>query len=133
MREKPVFPAHSRVPLESGPKPGLPGWRRSPDRTCLRTNSLQTGSFTGKFQISRARRPIPARSSPRSYALFSGFPVEINRENIDLNREFESKNSDFDNRQIDPAEAALIGVAYGRITDNRRPILVMAPSIRGAK
>jgi hypothetical protein len=32
---------------------GLPGWRRSADRTCLHEISLLTGNFTGKFAISR--------------------------------------------------------------------------------
>jgi hypothetical protein len=30
---------------------GMPGWRRSADRTRLQMNSLQTGNFTGNFAI----------------------------------------------------------------------------------
>src|SRR5258707_5549776 len=37
---------------------GLPGWRRSADRTRLRKNSLLTGNFTGNFAIPMAPAPI---------------------------------------------------------------------------
>jgi hypothetical protein len=38
---------------EQSPVAGLAGWRRSADRTRLRTNSLLTGNFTGNFAIPR--------------------------------------------------------------------------------
>ena len=40
------------------PGVGLPGWRRSADRTRLHENSLLTGNFTGKFAILVAQRLI---------------------------------------------------------------------------
>ena len=36
------------LPRVKSPDAGLPGWRRSADRTRLQTNSLLTGNFTGK-------------------------------------------------------------------------------------
>jgi hypothetical protein len=39
-------------------KRGMPGWRRSADRTRLHANSLLTGNFTGNFAILRLRQPI---------------------------------------------------------------------------
>ncbi|MEH2567751.1 hypothetical protein V1289_007378 [Bradyrhizobium sp. AZCC 2289] len=55
MREKPGFPAHSRVSRGAWPNAGMRGWRRSADRTRLHANSLLTGNFTGKFAIWRPR------------------------------------------------------------------------------
>ena len=40
------------------PGAGLPGWRRSGDRTSLQANSLLTGNFTGNSAISGLPRPI---------------------------------------------------------------------------
>jgi hypothetical protein len=51
MREKPGFPAHSRVSWEGRPNAGMAGWRRSADRTRLHANSLLTGNLTGNFAV----------------------------------------------------------------------------------
>jgi hypothetical protein len=46
------------LPRVKSPSVGLPGWRRSGDRTRLHANSLLTGNFTGNFAISGLPRPI---------------------------------------------------------------------------
>ena len=43
--------AFLRVSGTISPSAGLPGWRRSADRTRLQANSLLTGNFTGNFAI----------------------------------------------------------------------------------
>src|SRR5450432_2302984 len=47
-REKPAFSGPFSSKEGNSLKRGMPGWRRSADRTRLRTNSLPTGNFTGK-------------------------------------------------------------------------------------
>jgi hypothetical protein len=37
--------------FDAGQSGGVPGWRRSADRTRLHANSLLTGNFTGNFAI----------------------------------------------------------------------------------
>jgi hypothetical protein len=55
---KPAFPAQSGVSWGIRPNAGLPGWRRSADRTGLHANSLLSGNLTGNFAISGLSRPI---------------------------------------------------------------------------
>jgi len=57
-REKPVFPAYSRVSLGAWGNARLLGWRRSADRTRLQMNSLQTGNLTGNFALWASERRI---------------------------------------------------------------------------
>ena len=57
MRETPEFPALSGLSYKLSHTSGLPGWRRSADRTCLREDSLQTGNFTGILSIFADREP----------------------------------------------------------------------------
>src|SRR5882672_5697461 len=47
--------AFLRLQRVKSPGAGLPGWRRSADRTGLQANSLLTGNFTGNFAISGFR------------------------------------------------------------------------------
>jgi hypothetical protein len=88
MREKPGFPAHSRVSWGAWPNAGLGGWRGSADRTRLRQNSLLTGNFTGNFPILGLQiAPLnPEAAVPQR--LLAQFPTRANRENILKNREF---------------------------------------------
>src|SRR6202048_618059 len=51
-REKPAFGGPFSSKEGNSLKRGLPGWRRSADRTRLHANSLLTGNFTGNFAIS---------------------------------------------------------------------------------
>ena len=69
MREKPGFPAHSRVPSGAWPSAGMAGWRRSVDRASLQPDSLLTGNFTGKFAILVVQRPVqrPENATPQSW------------------------------------------------------------------
>jgi hypothetical protein len=69
------------------PSAGLPGWRRSADRTRLHANSLLTGNFTGNFAISGLLDGFRSKK-PLRRSRFSQFPAQINRENISRNREF---------------------------------------------
>src|SRR3954463_14324887 len=66
----------------------LPGWRRSADRTCLHTNSLLTGNFTGNFAILRPQNRFGRGRPPVLQGLFAEFPTRVNRENISKIREF---------------------------------------------
>jgi hypothetical protein len=77
------------------PVVGLPGWRRSADRTRLRTNSLLTGNFTGNFAILRLAGPMPRQETAVLQPLLEQFPMQINRENILKNREFLSAIREF--------------------------------------
>ena len=45
-------------------KRGMPGWRRSADRTCLQANSLLTGNFTGNFAFFRDLSSIESLELP---------------------------------------------------------------------
>src|SRR5260370_12691425 len=74
---------------------GLPGWRRSADRTRLEANSLLTGNFTGKVAVSGLLRPISWQEAAVPQRLFAQFPTQINRENISNNREFLAVNREF--------------------------------------
>src|ERR1700720_4494875 len=79
--------AFLRVSGTVSPSAGLPGWRRSADRTRLQANSLLTGNFTGNFAISGLPRPISQQETAAPQSLFAQFPTQINRENISKNRE----------------------------------------------
>jgi hypothetical protein len=81
----------------SAEETGLPGWRRSADRTCLQPNSLLTGNLTGKFMIFGLPEPLSMQETAVLQQLLVKFPTHINRENIsrireifDLNREFQA-------------------------------------------
>ena len=65
---------------------GLPGWRRSADRTRLHANSLLTGNFTGKFAILGRSETISLAKTAVPQALLERFPMRINRENIAKNQ-----------------------------------------------
>ena len=67
---------------------GLPGWRRSADRTSLQANSLVSGNFTGNFVILGPWDLIPLQETAVLQRLVAQFPTRINRENISKNREF---------------------------------------------
>jgi hypothetical protein len=77
------------------PVAGLPGWRRSADRTRLHPNSLLTGNFTGKIAGSGRLGPISWQEAAVPQRLLAQFPTQINRENISKNRVFTSKNREF--------------------------------------
>jgi hypothetical protein len=77
------------------PGAGLAGWRRSADRTCLHTNSLLTGNFTGNFSILRLSGPILLQQTAAPQSLLEQFPTQSNRENISKNREFLVVNREF--------------------------------------
>jgi len=88
MREKPGFPAHSRLSWEAWPNAWLGGWRRSGDRTRLHANSLLTGNFTGKTALLGLLGPISRQEVPVLQPLLEQFPTRINREKFSKNREF---------------------------------------------
>jgi hypothetical protein len=77
------------------PGTGLPGWRRSADRTCLYENSLVSGNFTGNFAISGLLQPIPEQETAALQHFPEQFPKQINRENISRIREFLRDNRVF--------------------------------------
>jgi hypothetical protein len=95
MREMPGFPAHFRFVSERRPIAGMPGWRRSANRTCLQPNSLQTGNFTGKITISGLKATIQEQETAVPQGLFSKFPKQIIREKFPTNREFYTNNREF--------------------------------------
>jgi hypothetical protein len=74
---------------------GLPGWRRSADRTRLPANSLLTGNFTGNFAILKLRDTIWYQETAALQPLSEQFPTQINRENILRIRELFSGNREF--------------------------------------
>jgi hypothetical protein len=76
-------------------KRGMPGWRRSADRTCLYENSLVSGNFTGNFAISGLLQPIPEQETAALQHFPEQFPKQINRENISRIREFLRDNRVF--------------------------------------
>jgi hypothetical protein len=86
-REKLGFPAQSRVSQDALPEAGMPGWRRSDDRTGLQPNSLQTGNFTGKITISGLKATILKQETAVPQGLFSRFPKQTIREIFLKNRE----------------------------------------------
>src|ERR1700733_1527073 len=51
IRKSPPLAGLSATKEENSLKCGLPGWRRSADRTRLRANSLLTGNLTGKMVV----------------------------------------------------------------------------------
>jgi hypothetical protein len=73
----------------------MAGWRRSADRTCLRTIALLSGNLTGNFPILRHLMTLSEQETTVLQALNKQFPVQINREIISRNREFESNNREF--------------------------------------
>jgi hypothetical protein len=75
--------------------PGLPGWRRSADRTCLHAISLLSGNLTGNFTILRHLETVLAQEPAVLQPLIEQFPTQINREIISEIREFLSDNRDF--------------------------------------
>jgi hypothetical protein len=87
--------AFLRVSRTVSQSAGLPGWRRSADRTRLQPNSLLTGNFTGNFAISGLREPIPEQETAALQRFPEQFPTQINRENISRNREFFGGNREF--------------------------------------
>src|SRR5207244_1990393 len=70
------------------PSTGLPGWRRSADRTSLQANSLVSGNFTGNFAILGLRDTIWYQETAALQPLLEQFPKQIIRENILRIREF---------------------------------------------
>jgi hypothetical protein len=69
------------------PSSGMPGWRRSTDRTRLHANSLLTGNFTENFAILRLPEPISWLETTALQRLLAQFPKQINRESFSRNRE----------------------------------------------
>src|SRR5260370_29784283 len=67
---------------------GLPGWRRSADRTRLQANSLLTRNFTGNLTISVSQKPISLHETAVLQRLLLKFPTRIIRENNLKNKEF---------------------------------------------
>jgi hypothetical protein len=57
--------AFLRLQRVKSPGAGLPGWRRSADRTRLHANSLLTGNFTGNSAISGPRRRFRSKKPLR--------------------------------------------------------------------
>src|ERR1700738_1896541 len=86
-REKPAFGGPFSSKEGNSLKRGLPGWRRSADRTRLHANSLLTGNFTGNFAISGLPAPIPERGTAVLQPLVEQFPGQNIRETISENRE----------------------------------------------
>jgi hypothetical protein len=76
------------------PASGLPGWRRSVDRTSLQLNSLLTGNFTGKITISGLKAAVLEQETAVPQRLFSKFPRQTIREIFPDNREFQADNRD---------------------------------------
>ena len=74
---------------------GLPGWRRSADRTGLQANSLVSGNFTGNFAILGLRDTITCQETAALQPLLEQFPTQINSENILRISELFRKNSEF--------------------------------------
>ena len=66
--------AFLRLQRVKSPGAGLPGWRRSADRTCLHQNSLLTGNFTGNFAVSRLPRPISLARNRCAAVTFRAIP-----------------------------------------------------------
>jgi hypothetical protein len=60
----------------------LAGWRRNADRTGLPRNSLQTGNFTGKFEIWACQETSSKQEIPALQAFLGEFPGQVNRENL---------------------------------------------------
>jgi hypothetical protein len=88
MRKNRLFPAHLRISWGPYPNAGLPGWRRSADRTGLQANSLVSGNFTGNFAILGLRDTIWYQETAALQPLLEQFPKQIIRENILRIREF---------------------------------------------
>ena len=88
VRESPPMAGFSRTPRSVPTKARLPGWRRSPDRTSLQANSLQTGNFSGNFAIPGLLERRPWQEIPVLQSFLHGFPTQANREEISKNREF---------------------------------------------
>jgi hypothetical protein len=63
------------------------GWRRSADRTGLPRNSLQTGNFTGKFEIWACQETSSKQETPALQAFLGELPGPVNRENLCPSRE----------------------------------------------
>jgi hypothetical protein len=78
----------SRSSWQRWPKPGMPGWRRSADRTSLQANSLISGNFTGNFAILVSQKPISLHQTAVLQPFFVKFPTRIIRENNFKNKEF---------------------------------------------
>jgi hypothetical protein len=66
----------------------IAGWRRSADRTCLRTNSLLSGNLTGNFAIFGHPETNYVQETAVLQAPIEQFPTQNNREIIWRNREF---------------------------------------------
>src|SRR5258708_2259887 len=79
---------------KNSPKTGMPGWRRSADRTRLRANSLLTGNFTGNLGVLGRFIPIRSLETTALQQLLAQFPALTNREFYLRNREFDSGNRD---------------------------------------
>ena len=73
---------------------GLPGWRRSADRTSLQANSLVSGNFTGNFAILGLRDTISCQKTTALQPLLEQFPTQIISENILKNSEILNGISD---------------------------------------
>jgi hypothetical protein len=86
--EKPAFGGPFSSKEGNSLKRGLPGWRRSADRTRLQANSLLTGNFTGKIAILWLPGWVSEQGSSVPQRFFAKFPTQGNREIILDNREF---------------------------------------------
>jgi len=94
-REKPAIGGPFSSKEGNSLKRGMPGWRRSADRTRLHANSLLTGNFTGNFAILGLCEPISEQKISVPQPLLEQFPTKVNRENISKNREFICRNREF--------------------------------------
>jgi hypothetical protein len=128
MQESTPIAGLSRLIGRSGRMPGLPGWRRSADRTYLRPISLLTGNFTGNFAILVPRGPISLHETPVLQPFLEQFPTQTNRENILRNREFLAGNREFlaskmllvRKRRKRPFLTHLFGLAVAAICSHRQ-------------
>jgi hypothetical protein len=95
MREKPGFPAHSRVSGGAWLNAGVTGWRRSADRARLHAISLLSGNLIGNFAYFEHPRDVSGAKTAVPLALLKQFPASTNRENYSRIREISRRNREF--------------------------------------
>jgi hypothetical protein len=85
----------SHTKERNSPDHALTGWAWSADSTALRTNSLQTGNFSGKMERSRSMRHNFYTSNARFRCFFHVFSKKITGKIIDTISVIEADNRAF--------------------------------------
>jgi hypothetical protein len=99
----------------------MPGWRRSADRTRLRLNSLLTGNFTGNFHVLADFNQFLSPEVAVPQGLLDKFPMPVNRELFEKNRESKSVNRELFSDNVRQRRLPAFNTSHDQALREQRP------------